>query len=53
MDLVPSANTMLMALLSATTWFAVSTDPVAVAITPVPSAPLAVRTTATDGPTRS
>ena len=51
-DLVPSANTMVIALLSAMTWFAVRTDPVAVAITPVPKAPLAVRTTATDGPTR-
>jgi hypothetical protein len=37
---------------SAMTWFAVSTVPSAATITPVPSAPRAVRTTATEGPTR-
>jgi len=51
-DFVPSAKTRLIALRSAMTWFAVSTVPSAATITPVPSAPRAVRTTATEGPTR-
>ena len=50
-DFVPSENTMLIALPSEMTWSAVSTVPSSAATTPVPSAPLAVRTTATDGPT--
>src|SRR3954470_11867617 len=52
-DVVPSENTMLIAVPSDTTWAAVTTSPLSDATTPVPSAPFAVRTTATDGPTWS
>ena len=51
-DLVPSEKIRLTGLRSAITWFAVRTVPSSATITPVPSAPCAVRTTATDGPTR-
>ena len=51
-DLVPSAKMTLTALPSAMTWWAVRTAPLSETITPVPSAPRAVRITATEGPTR-